>query len=66
MGRLPTNQEYSRSVSVPIGDRSMLRTERGSHLPRMASSPEEKYNRVLLCISLFRLIILARSHDSFS
>lgn len=41
MGRLPSNQEYSRSVSVPVGDRSMLRTERGSHLPRMASSPEE-------------------------
>lgn len=43
MGRLPSNQEYSRSVSVPVGDRSVLRTERGSHLPRMASSPEEKY-----------------------
>jgi len=43
MGRLPSNQEYSRSVSVPVGDRSMLRTERSSHLPRMASSPEEKY-----------------------
>lgn len=45
MGRLTSTQEvgmYSRSVSVPIGDRSMLRAERGSHLPRMASSPEEK------------------------
>lgn len=41
MGRLPSNQEYSRSVSVPVGDRSLPRTERGSHLPRMASSPEE-------------------------
>lgn len=42
MNRLTPNQEYSRSVSVPVGDRPMLRTERGSHFPKMASSPEEK------------------------
>ena len=43
MGRLTSNQEYSRSISVP-GDRTgtMARSERGSHFPRMASSPEEK------------------------
>ena len=43
MGRLTSNQEYSRSISVP-GDRTgtTARSERGSHFPRMASSPEEK------------------------
>jgi len=41
MGRLNSNQEYSRSVSVPAENRPILRTERSSHLPRLASSPEE-------------------------
>lgn len=47
MNRLTSNQDltYNRSTSVP-GDRSSVapsvRTERGSHLPRMASSPEER------------------------
>jgi len=40
MGRLNSTQEYSRSISVP-GDRPILRTERGNHFPRLASSPEE-------------------------
>lgn len=58
MGRLNSNQEYSRSVSVPT-DRPILRTERGSHLPRLASSPEEKYLSIIFTI----IIIIRLFHD---